>query len=43
MFRQEDATEVEQVIVKTLKITKSQDYSKEYIEANIFAFSGDFN
>lgn len=41
MFRQEDAAEVEWVIAKTLRITNSQDYSKEYIEANILSHSAE--
>ena len=41
MFRQEDAEEVECLIAETLKISNSQDYSKEYIEANILSHSAE--
>lgn len=41
MFKQEDAEELEQVIAETLRVSNSQDYAKEYIEANIVSHSAD--
>ncbi len=38
-FQPQDATETAQVIAKTLTISNSKDYSKEYIEANIASHS----
>ena len=38
-FQPEDAIETSEVIAKTLKISNSKDYSKEYIEANIVSHS----
>lgn len=38
-FRPEDAAKTSEVIAKTLRISNSNDYSKEYIEANIESHS----
>lgn len=38
-FQTEDAIETAQVIARTLEISNSRDYSKEYIEANIVSHS----
>lgn len=38
-FRPQDATELEQVVAKTLKISNSRDYSQMCIEANIASHS----
>ena len=38
-FQPDDAIETAQVIAKTLIISNSKDYSKEYIEANIASHS----
>ena len=35
LFKIEDAIETAQVIAETLRVSNSQDYSSEYIEANI--------
>ena len=40
-FQPEDAIETAQVIAKTLKISNSKDYSKEYIEALIASHSAE--
>lgn len=40
-FQPEDAIETAQVIARTLKISNSKDYSKEYIEALIASHSAD--
>ena len=40
-FQPEDAIETAQVIAKTLKISNSKDYPKEYIEANIASHSAE--
>ena len=41
LFRQEDAIETAQVIAETLRVSNSQDYSSEYIEANIASHSAE--
>lgn len=40
-FQLKDATETAGVIAKTLKISNSKDYPKEYIEANIVSHSAE--
>ena len=40
-FQSEDAIETAQVIARTLEISNSKDYSKEYIEANIISHSAE--
>ncbi|MCH5347820.1 MAG: GNAT family N-acetyltransferase [Oscillospiraceae bacterium] len=40
-FQLEDAIETSGVIAKTLKVSNSKDYSKEYIEANIVSHSAE--
>lgn len=40
-FQPKDATETAEVITRTLKISNSRDYPKEYIEANIVSHSAD--
>ena len=40
-FQPEDAIETSGVIAKTLKVSNSKDYSKEYIEANIVSHSAE--
>ena len=40
-FQPEDAIETAQVIAKTLIISNSKDYSREYIEANIASHSAE--
>lgn len=40
-FQSMDAMETSQVIAKTLKISNSKDYSKEFIEANISSHSAE--
>ncbi len=39
LFKIEDAIETAQVIAETLRVSNSQDYSNEYIEANITSHS----
>lgn len=39
LFKIEDAIETAQVIAETLRVSNSQDYSSEYIEANIASHS----
>ncbi len=41
MFKLEDAAELEKLIAKTMKTTNSQDYSMEYIDANILSHSAE--
>ncbi|MCH5205550.1 MAG: GNAT family N-acetyltransferase [Oscillospiraceae bacterium] len=40
-FRREDAPKTAQLIARTLKISNSKNYSKEYIEANIASHSAE--
>ena len=41
LFKIEDAIETAQVIAETLRVSNSQDYSSEYIEANIASHSAE--
>ena len=41
LFKIEDAIETAQVIAETLRVSNSQDYSNEYIEANIASHSAE--
>ena len=41
LFKIEDAIETVQVIAETLRVSNSQDYSSEYIEANIASHSAE--
>ena len=41
LFQQEDATEVAQVVARTLKVSNSKDYSVEYIDDNIASHSAE--
>lgn len=41
LFKQEDATEVAQVVAETLKRSNSKDYSHEYIDENISSHSAE--
>ena len=41
LFKIEDALETAQVIAETLRVSNSQDYSSEYIEANIASHSAE--
>ena len=38
-FKQEDATELSNVIIETVKISNSKDYSPKYIEMNVLSHS----
>ena len=41
LFKIEDALETAQVIAETLRVSNSQDYSSEYIEANLASHSAE--